>query len=305
MRTSRPLHTVRPTTVVPAILPKNTHGSSLIHLGNTQVIAAITLSVGQPSPSLPSNGEIDVSATFSPLCGKRYNIHGRIVHSEDGSSSGNAVTSAAINVSDPQAIKSFVKRIVLSSGMIDPEDLCIEEGKSAWKLNISCVVVNHDGNVVDAILIACAAALQDVILPETKVISKGDYDVKVHTIISELEETERILEQVRKGRKLNMTMLPVPLTIGIFDGKLLVDPTMTEEMVCEGMITVVVDALTIGSKNHNESNAVVLCMQKTGSGISVENLTLCVQLCFGRAREMKQILSFDAPNVVNVTNNAY
>lgn len=219
------------------------------------------------------------------------------MHTEDGSGSGNAVTSVAINASDPQAIESFVKRTVLGSNMVDLKDLCLEEGKSAWKLHISCVVVNHDGNVVDAVLLGCVAALQDLMLPLTKVISSGDGedDGKVHIIIP----AEGISEDSRRRRQLKMRMLPVPLTVGVFDGKLLVDPTMAEEAVCEGMITVVVDALTLGSDNSDKSDAVVLGVQNMGGRISVENLALCVQLCFGRAQEMKQILSLDTPGSYN------
>jgi len=219
------------------------------------------------------------------------------VHSEEGSGSGNAVTSAAVNASDPQAIESFVKRTVLGSEMVDLKDLCLEEGKSAWKLHISCVVVNHDGNVVDAVLLGCVAALQDFTLPLTKVISNGDSqeDGKVQIILPESEDTENILGNSRERRRLKMRIIPVPLTIGVFEGKLLVDPTMAEEAACEGMVTVVVDALTLGSDNVNSSSPAVLGVQKMGGGISIEKLALCIQLCFGRAEEMKQILSVGTP----------
>jgi len=237
-----------------------------------------------------------VSVNFSPICGKRYNIHGRISHNEEGSGSGRAVTSAAANASDPQVIESFVKRTVLGSGIVDLQDLCLEEGKSAWKVHISCVVVNHDGNVIDAVLLGCVAALQNLKLPATKFISSSDSqeDGRVQIIFPESEEMENCLGR----RQLTLKMIPVPLTIGVFEGKLLVDPTMAEETVCEGMITVVVDALTSGDDSGNKSNAAVLCVQKTGSGISVEKLALCVQLCFGRAEEMKQVLSDHTPGPV-------
>lgn len=290
---SRPLYTVRPTTIVPTILPRNTHGSSLIRLGKTQIISAITLSVGQPSPSLPYNGEVDVSVNFSPLCGKQYNIHGRVVHNEEGSSA----TAASVNASDPQAIESFVKRTVLGSDMVDLKALCLEEGKSAWKLHISCVVVNHDGNVVDAVLLGCVSALQNFTLPLTKVINSGNSqeDGKVQIILPESEDVAGNSGDARKNRRLTLRKLPVPLTIGIFEGKLLVDPTITEEAGCEGMITVVVDALELGDGCDNKSNAGVVSIQKIGNGISVEKIALSVQLCFGRAEEMKQILSDGIP----------
>lgn len=238
-----------------------------------------------------------MSVNFSPLCGKRYNVHGRIAHNEEGSGSGRALTSAAVNASDPQAIESFVKRTVLGSEIVDLQDLCLEEGKSAWKLHISCVVVNHDGNIVDAVLLGCVAALQDLKLPSTKLTTSSDSqeDGMVQIILPESDETENCLGDGRGRRQLTLKMIPVPLTIGVFEGKLLVDPTMIEEAVCEGMITVVVDALTLGNDNGNTSNTSVLSVQKTGSGISVEKLALCVQLCFGRAEEMKQILSCRTP----------
>jgi len=284
-------HAVRSTTVVPTILPRNTYGSSLVRLGNTQIISAITLSIGQPPPSLPSSGELDVSVTFSPLCGRRYNIAGKVVHSEEGSSCGGAVTSVAVNASDPQAIESFVKRAVLGSDMVDLTQLCLEEGKSAWKVRISCSVLNHDGNVVDALLLGCVSALSDLKLPLTKFVSidNNEKDGIYQIILPESEEINNTsLENDRKRMKLHLKRIPIPLTIGVFEGNLLLDPTLAEEAVCDGIITVIVDALTLSS-DGDKSNATLLNLQKNGKGISAQRLALCVQLCCGRAEEMKQI----------------
>ena len=43
----------------------------------TRVIAACTLLVGQPNPSTPTEGDIDVTLTASPLSGPRFDIMGR------------------------------------------------------------------------------------------------------------------------------------------------------------------------------------------------------------------------------------
>ena len=73
----------------------------------------------------------------------------------------------------------------------------------------------------------------------------------------------------------------------------MVDPTLQEENVSDGMITIVVDlnSITVEDKS-NALDGKILSICKTGGGarISAEEIAACVQLAFGRAKELEGIL---------------
>jgi len=312
---ARPLHAARPTTVIRSVLTRNSRGSSLLRLGKTQVLTAATLTIGRPPAALPKSGEIDVTLSIGPLCGGRYNARGDAIDvSMDGGDGfgGGATfpkTSAAASASDPAALSSYVRRTIVSSGIVDPEDLCLREGIAAWRVQLTCVLLNHDGNVADACILGCVAALSDLRLPPVQWGNDvgGDSGACGDSTLSEREdgvgETARILETEVEGEdsggsRFLLRTMPVPLTVGLFGGKMLVDPTLTEEAVCEGTITVVVDAFMSfppydESKSNEDVNrgATILGLQKTGTVmVSTDELAICVRLASGRAKEMKQIL---------------
>jgi len=66
-------------------------------------------------------------------------------------------------------IESFVQRTLVRSGIVELSDLGIQEGKIAWKLVVSIVCLNHDGNIEDASLLAALTALSDTKLPPTAI----------------------------------------------------------------------------------------------------------------------------------------
>jgi len=283
---ARPLHSVRPTTIVPTVIHRNTHGSSLVRLGNTQVTTGISLSVGTPSPSCPHYGELDVTVHLSPLSHGRYTAGGRIQH-EEGTSS----TSSAIAYQDPQGLESFVKRSLLSSKLVDLKELGLQEGKSAWKVHVSCVVLNHEGNIVDACLLGAVSALLDLRLPLVKFGTKNGKEI-VQLLGTDCDQSKSTgtMNDGRKGVQLNLKTIPIPLTVGIFEDKMLVDPTMEEEDVCDGMITVIVDALSLKG-DDDIYDGKILGLSKSGEAIlKPEDIAACAQLAMGRARELRDIL---------------
>lgn len=280
----RPHHCTRPTHIQPSILTKNSYGSSLITLGNTKVITGIALRVGTPSISAPTKGEIDVSVMFSPICGGQYNVSGKIIHDEY------EMRSAAANAyADPQSIESFVKRTIINSNMIDLNQLCILEGKAAWKIEISCTAINHDGNIVDAFLLGAVVALMDLELPRVKL-----EKVEGQEVVRLIDDTTKILrgeENTVIGKKLKFEKMCIPLTVGLFQEKLLVDPSLEEELLCDGMMTVVVDCMSVKKLNGVLTGDVLGISKSGGSAlISMEEIAACVQLSFGRAKELSTIL---------------
>ena len=261
-------------------------------LGSTQVITGITIQVGKPSPSQKSHGELDVALSFSPLCGGQYTTSGRIQSSE-GDNDGTTLSS--ISYSDPQSLESWVKRTIIHSDLFDLSQLCVREGHSAWKVNVHCMVVNHDGNVIDACIMGIMMALRDLRLPLVSIVSQNNVDVvKLLPTISSKDNSANDVNIIeRKGTSLQLQKVAIPLTIALFQGKLLVDPTLEEEKVADGMITVVVDLHSVSQdESSKELNGTILSFTKTGGGalITGEEAAACVQLALGRAKELKSIL---------------
>ena len=302
---------------------------------STRVIAACTLLVGHPGPSTPTHGDIDVSVSASPLCGPRFDIGGResvdtsspFYNYESGSNSNNSnnnnsgknysnssgmydsvpLTNVATSGSDTQLqptdikeIESWIRRTIRSSRFIDPTELGIEPGKSAWRIRISIQIINHDGNLWDAALLCACAALGDLRLPMVEVdrrsggvriVSSDDDPVDTikrgegTKIMSNNSKFER-----RKGQSLTLGPLPVPLTVVILPSNkegssqniLLVDPTHLEEDVSSG------NSVTVVCNTNKE----IVEFHKKGSSsrLSVDQITAVASMGFGRAQELETLV---------------
>ena len=71
----RALHAVRPLAIHPGVLSSQaTACSAMVGLGNTKVVAAISLQVGVPSEALPGMGDIDVNVLLTPLCSSKFSV---------------------------------------------------------------------------------------------------------------------------------------------------------------------------------------------------------------------------------------
>mmetsp|Transcript_21988 Transcript_21988/g.34503 ORF Transcript_21988/g.34503 Transcript_21988/m.34503 type:complete len:372 (-) Transcript_21988:36-1151(-) len=329
----RPFHTSRPITILTSFLQRNSYGSAMVTFGNdaasnsntigssTRVIAACTLLVGHPGPSTPRHGDIDVSVSASPLSGPRFDIGGResvdtsspfynypsgkdtmtvdgkspsvndSVPLTDVAASGRSDTQ--LQPTDTKEIESWIRRTIRSSRFIDPTELGIEPGKSAWRVRISIHIINHDGNLWDASLLCACAALGDLRLPVVEVdrrsggvriVSNQDLDNNDGT-----KHNNTKFER-RKGQSLTLGPLPVPLTIAVLPSTdesnskdiLLVDPTHLEEDVSSG------NSVTVVCNTNKE----IVEFHKKGSStrLSVDQIKAVAAMGFGRAQELETLV---------------
>ena len=72
--------------------------------------------------------------------------------------------------------------------MVSLEDLCIEEGKCAWQLQIDIVCLDYDGNAGDVGLLATIAALRSVRLPNAIVSEEGVVSVTAGDVLNSLKK---------------------------------------------------------------------------------------------------------------------
>ena len=270
--------------------------------------------MGHPGPSTPTHGDIDVLLTASPLSGPRFDVMGResmeasaafhnYQHGNVDCNAKNLGVYGAPQPSDIKEIESWIRRTIRSSRFVNPRELGIEPGKSAWRVRISIHVLNHDGNLWDAALLCACAALGDLQLPMVEV-NRRDGGVRIvnddaegnimgfEENYEESEKSDRV--QRRKGRSLTLGPLPVPLTVAILPSNnndstqshiLLVDPTRLEEDVSSGNIVTVVC-------NTKEE---ILEFHKKGSSsrLSMEQVAAVACMGFGRARELEPLVVVD------------
>ncbi|KAJ2485842.1 hypothetical protein IWW37_005819 [Coemansia sp. RSA 2050] len=118
-------------------------GSATVRLGNTTVVCGIKAEVCEPDVKHPSSGYLATNIELSPMCSARF---------RPGAPSDEA-----------QVASEHLYR--LSAYLLDVTQLCIEEGRAVWSLSADIVCLKHDGNVLDAAVIALGAALEDLRLP--------------------------------------------------------------------------------------------------------------------------------------------
>jgi exosome complex component RRP42 len=157
---------------------------------------------------------------------------------------------------------------------LDLSCLGIMEAKAAWRLLVTWHVLQDDGNVWDAVLVAAVAALMDTRLPATQ--------HNANTGTMELVDTsEEVL-----GTPLMFQFVPVPLTVGIYgapDGviHLLADPTQDEVPLLEGYLTMVV----------SDDDQIVHTRHASKLGLRRDDLTVCAHMAYGRGKEIRALLS--------------
>ena len=189
----------RPTSVVAGVLQKNALGSALvtllqppttvttssnhhhnhnIHNNNktTHVLAGVTADVGQPRSTAG-----DLRVTLLPS-------------------------------QHHAALESWLQRI-LRTVVIDPEQLGIVPGRAAFGLDVTISILNQNGNIRDACLLAAVAALLDTTLPPIVVAEHG----RVYTLPNDDDASlERVPPQFKTvlSKQIVPTLIPVPLSMG-------------------------------------------------------------------------------------------
>lgn len=219
-----------------------------------------------------------------------------------------------------RSIESWIMRTLIhpcrhgnknsNGSLLDLEQLGIEQHKSAWKIVVHIIVLNYDGNVEDAALLAAFAALKDTVLPPTKIIrdDAGNEVVALNNTSQQGQGIDNENNGDRKGKRLVFNFIPVPLTVGFVlmpksekemetennddEYKILVDPTGQEEDVLDGIMSIVVGVAT-PHEIGNGNNVNILSVNKPGGKVIVkaQDVAACMQLCQGRAQELEPILA--------------
>ncbi|KAA8922058.1 exosome complex protein Rrp42 [Thermoplasma sp.] len=109
-------------------------------------------------------------------------------------------------------VSRVVDRGIRESKMISPEKLVIEQGKKVWIVFLDINVLDYDGNLIDASTIAAVAALRNAVVPASK--------------------------EGGENFKLPVSSIPISVTMVKIGETLVCDPSLEEDQICGGRITV-------------------------------------------------------------------
>lgn len=209
-------------------------------------MAGIKLGVMKPSDEDPEAGALELSVEMTPM-------------SSPEARPGRPPEAA-------HAIAHQLHSLLLSSGALDLNELCIRKAAAAWAVFCDIYVLNADGGLLDAALIAAVSALAGLQLPEVAVTKDGAvlppftiasscWALPLHHPMLLGPERRRWLGvqvvppltvragegEVLPARQLQLRSTPLALTCGLRKGQLIADPSSEEEQLMECTITVALD----------------------------------------------------------------
>ncbi len=146
--------------IEPGYVGEKACGSAFVKLGDTKVLAGISMDVGEPYADSPGEGVLTTSTELRPIASPYF---------ESGPPRQESIELARI-----------VDRGIRESGAIPTEKLAIDDEK-VWVVFIDIHVLDNCGNLIDASGIASIAALLDAKMPrfEDDAIIRGEWDGKL------------------------------------------------------------------------------------------------------------------------------
>lgn len=187
--------------VFPNLLDK-ANASALVSLGDTKVLAGLTLEIGEPFPDRPEKGVFMTNIELSPLASPVFEL---------GPPSDYAIE-----------LSRVVDRGIREAEIVDLDKLSIIPGEKVWMIFIDLYPLDNGGNLIDASTIAVVVALYNIIMPEIEV----DFEAK---------EIEKLDE---KAGPLPLDGLVTSVTFAQKDEHMIVDPTYAEENVMDTRFTI-------------------------------------------------------------------
>lgn len=185
-------------------------GSADVSLGDTRLITGLKYEVGEPFSDLPNEGVCTMMAELLPLASPLF---------ERGPPDEQSIELARV-----------VDRGIRHADCIQTKKLCIKEKEAVYILFVDMYVINHDGNLIDAGGVSALTTLLSARLPEGRIGDNG------------LEWTGKYLT----GDDL-IKELPLAVTYGKIDDIIFLDPSLPEELICEGKISISVTEKNITS----------------------------------------------------------
>ncbi len=217
---------------------QNAEGSAVCHLGRTQVLAGVKIDLAMPFPDRLEEGVLSTGAEFSPLGSHLF---------EPGPPRVEAIELARV-----------VDRGIRSANMIDLSSLKVEGVTKVKAVYVDLWIMDHDGNLFDAAMLAAVAALANTRMPKM--------------------EGEKLVRGEYEGN-LPISCLPVSCTFGMAGNTYLLDPTLDEEKGLDGRFTLAT------------TPDFVCAAQKTGwKGVTQKDIMEFVDISFKKGAELRRLI---------------
>ena len=253
----------RPTQSVSSLL-KHSAGSALVKQGDTKVLTAISIEIGQPAPEYPDHGDVMVSVSST------------------------TTSTASASTLQPRFYDRLQAWFQLMLDDLLPPKLNLLTGKACIRLIVSVMILQDAGNLMDASLLSCMAAWKNTTLPTMDHLTESEgrlwwkenlmSSVPTNSDTTTTTTTQNTIEQSKEYR--------ISLTMGIVQDaksntiKFIVDPSSEEAKHTDGELTLVVE---LQSRN--------IQMEYTGSiGLEASDFALAAKLANGRADELESLL---------------
>ncbi|MBY9007998.1 MAG: exosome complex protein Rrp42 [Candidatus Lokiarchaeota archaeon] len=219
-------------------------GSADVSLGDTKMITGVKYDIGEPFPDLPNKGVCTVMAELLPLASPLF---------ERGPPDEESIELARV-----------VDRGIRHADCIQTQKLCIKEEKAVYILFVDMYVINHGGNMIDCGGVSALGALISSRIP------KGEWT----------EDGPKWTGEYFKGKEL-INELPLPITFGKISDIIFLDPSLPEELVIDGRITISVTEKEITS------------IQKSGTAtFTREEIKILGEKAFENAKKIRKDLDF-------------
>ncbi|MEW5302693.1 MAG: hypothetical protein WDW38_004196 [Sanguina aurantia] len=203
-------------------------GSALVKLGRSSALAGVKLELARPEEGCSGAGSLSFNVEIAPFA------MGGADHLKAGR--------------QPEWLRTLSLQLhasLLGSGLVDLQQLSLNEGKSCWRATVDVYILDVDGAVFDVVLLAVVAALRSTVLPAVTISQDGQSVRRSAAAAgsgnsdSSAQAAAAAGSSTKAASLLQLSATPISCTFGICGSHTLTDPTYEEEKVCSSSVTIV------------------------------------------------------------------
>lgn len=227
-------------------------GSAVVKIGSTSVMVGAKADISRPAEGAPGHGKLSVSVDLAPFAapgfrpGRTPEFVSTVSHRLGDILCGSR---AKPPYGVPTAGAPSTSEGGGSGGVLDLRQLCISEGKACWAVTLEVYILDVDGSLLDAVLLAAVAALRDTVLPAVQISQDGHVRRQQDAAGAGAQGAG---DKQQPSRRLALAATPLALSSCLYRTHLLSDPTSEEEGIAGAHVTVVVDET---GRLHGEGTA--------------------------------------------------
>jgi exosome complex component RRP45 len=223
----------------------------------TRATCTVMSEIVAPNVDRPNDGMISFTIDISPSANTSYRYATPASTYHLGSSS----TSSAVHlphadrhqkITSNQILRTLERCFVQPGGAIDTEALCVIPGAYVWKIHCACTILDDSGNIMDAAVLACIAAIRHYRQPIVELVTTSTTAETTGNTSTNAVPTPMIIpSHIKEPTPLPLLHTPVAIsfifivnnntgssTCSVPKLGILIDPTNHEERCSHGRITI-------------------------------------------------------------------